>query len=274
MTVCYHTSYHVRRSVTDCCCPLSMNVEEAKRLLNSSLHVPDITSMILLNYLCDVLDYFSMPPNWQLHIERLYVEDHCDDLVEFTTLFGKLHGLKDRPARVCVDPTYIHRDEFICEWYKSGVRYRGSGKPTTIQKSGKKQWWTFNVEENLYHIKCDDGTLLWQRDDQWLELWLHRDNDLPAVIRPDGTKEWWSRGERHRDNNLPAILHVNGDGEYYQHGYKHRDNNPAVSVHIDDQLLEQWWQRGDLVREIRRLPSNLVQEQWWDKGTLVKEFVY
>src|SRR5690349_12346430 len=33
---------------------------------------------------------------------------------------------------------------------------------------------------------------------------LHRDNDLPAVIKANGTQKWYTRGQLHRDNDLPA----------------------------------------------------------------------
>jgi len=33
---------------------------------------------------------------------------------------------------------------------------------------------------------------------------LHRENDLPAVERSDGSKSWWINGKLHRENGLPA----------------------------------------------------------------------
>lgn len=59
---------------------------------------------------------------------------------------------------------------------------------------------------------------------------FHRDDDLPAVIREDGTKEWWYKGKRHRDyedhelNEADsdrigyAIEYPNGDGEWWLKG--------------------------------------------------------
>jgi len=49
---------------------------------------------------------------------------------------------------------------------------------------------------------------------------LHRSNDLPAIVRANGSKEWWINGRRHRDNGLPAIVRVNGTQEYYNNGRK------------------------------------------------------
>ncbi len=47
---------------------------------------------------------------------------------------------------------------------------------------------------------------------------LHRNNDLPAVIRANGTQEWRQHGKVHRDNDLPAIICTNGSQEWHQYG--------------------------------------------------------
>lgn len=60
---------------------------------------------------------------------------------------------------------------------------------------------------------------------------LHRDNDLPTIIHPDGIKNWYQNGKLHRDNDLPAVVISDGIKEWYQHTQLHRDNNlPAVIV--------------------------------------------
>mgnify|MGYP000977611717 CR=1 FL=1 len=46
------------------------------------------------------------------------------------------------------------------------------------------------------------------------------DYDLPAIVRANGSKEWWTNGRRHRDNGLPAIVRANGTQEYYNNGRK------------------------------------------------------
>jgi hypothetical protein len=46
---------------------------------------------------------------------------------------------------------------------------------------------------------------------------LHRERDLPAVIRPNGTKEWYKHGKRHRSNG-PAIIDAKGEGRWYKNG--------------------------------------------------------
>jgi len=45
----------------------------------------------------------------------------------------------------------------------------------------------------------------------------HRD-DGPAVIRSDGTQEWYQNGLHHRDNGLPAVETNNGNLSWYRNG--------------------------------------------------------
>ena len=53
---------------------------------------------------------------------------------------------------------------------------------------------------------------------------LHRDNDLPAIILPNGTQSYYKNGQLHRDNDLPAIIHSNGTLEYYKNGHQYTPN--------------------------------------------------
>lgn len=58
-------------------------------------------------------------------------------------------------------------------------------------------------------------------------LELHKENgvlhrlDGPAVIRKDGTKEWWVNGEHHREG-APAVVGPNGHEEWWHRGRMHR----------------------------------------------------
>ena len=38
----------------------------------------------------------------------------------------------------------------------------------------------------------------------------HRDDDLPALIHPNGYYSWWQNDKRHRDNDLPAEIWSDG----------------------------------------------------------------
>lgn len=68
---------------------------------------------------------------------------------------------------------------------------------------------------------------------------IHK-TDGPAVIRVDGTKEWYQNGKRHRVGG-PAIIHPNGKEEWYQYGELHREGGPAVTYPYG---REEWYING------------------------------
>ena len=66
----------------------------------------------------------------------------------------------------------------------------------------------------IEHINEDDGDILmWYRDGKW-----HRDGDLPASIKADGTRQWAKYNMLSRDNGLPAVEWADGTVEYWLDG--------------------------------------------------------
>ncbi len=55
---------------------------------------------------------------------------------------------------------------------------------------------------------------------------LHRENDQPAIVRSDGSVEYYLDGKRHRNifdsegNRKPAIVRSDGSTEYWVNGNK------------------------------------------------------
>jgi len=49
------------------------------------------------------------------------------------------------------------------------------------------------------------------------------ENQLPAIIYPNGRQEWWVDGERHRGDHFPAIIHADGTYEFWNHGERYED---------------------------------------------------
>lgn len=68
---------------------------------------------------------------------------------------------------------------------------------------------------------------------------LHR-VDGPAVVRPDGAKEWFLNGRMHRVGG-PAVEYANGYSEWYENGERHRVGGPAVEGVGG---LKEWWVNG------------------------------
>ena len=58
----------------------------------------------------------------------------------------------------------------------------------------------------------EDGEQMWYKDGRW-----HRDDDLPAWIRPSGDQYWYQNGKEHRENG-PAFIYVNGEISWWLHG--------------------------------------------------------
>jgi hypothetical protein len=51
-------------------------------------------------------------------------------------------------------------------------------------------------------------------------------NGVPAVIRRDGSVEYYNHGRRHRTDG-PAVIYADGSVEYYVDGALHRTDGPA-----------------------------------------------
>ena len=91
----------------------------------------------------------------------------------------------------------------------------------------------------------------------------HNVGDLPACIYTDttGTKfsEWYKHGQLHRDNDMPAVIKT-AYKEWYQNGKLHRDNNmPAIMC---DDGRQYWYFNGKqyipMYVEFKELISILV----------------
>lgn len=94
--------------------------------------------------------------------------------------------------------------------------------------------------------------------------------DRPAVVRPDGEKQWYLNDMLNRHGG-PAIEKANGDKEWYCNGVLHRSNGPAVENADGDM---EWHVNGNLHRTdgpaiYRRLidanqyPTNFGWETFW-----------
>ena len=66
---------------------------------------------------------------------------------------------------------------------------------------------------------------------------LHRENDLPAIIRCDGTKQWWINGKLHRENDKPAIIRANGVKEWWFNGKPFRKGKKPIIEHPNDHFI-------------------------------------
>ena len=89
-----------------------------------------------------------------------------------------------------------------------------------------------------------DGTKRWYNNDL-----LHRDNDLPAIIFPNGTQHWCINGELHRLYK-PAIIYADVRQEWFING-----NNITEEVNdlIKEHDLPEWSEWTELHRILFRM---------------------
>ena len=85
---------------------------------------------------------------------------------------------------------------------------------------------------------------------------LHCDEG-PAVVRVDGTLEWYQNGRLHRADG-PAIVYADDTLVWYQNGCLHRADGPAI-VYADDTC--EWWINGTPYTEQDYLAQPKALEQ-------------
>ena len=89
--------------------------------------------------------------------------------------------------------------------------------------------------------ELSDGTQCW-----YLNGKRHRDHDLPAEIRKNGSLYWYQNGLLHRDNVKPAAIWSKGTKIWCQHGKIHRDFNQPAIIHFDG--TQYWYQFGKFLQ--------------------------
>jgi len=86
----------------------------------------------------------------------------------------------------------------------------------------------------------EDGRNVWKRGNA-----IHREDGAPAVIQPDGTREWYLYGNLSRADG-PAIEHADGTKEWFKNGLRHREDGPAV---ISPGGPREWYLNGNCHRD-------------------------
>ena len=97
---------------------------------------------------------------------------------------------------------------------------------------------------------------------------LHRSGDAPAVVKSDGTQEWWWNGRRHRDGDAPAIVWADGSQYWYKEDELHRDGDaPACIVNSIWGQYKCWYLNGKRHRAWD-LPATVwpISLMWWVHG--------
>lgn len=121
-----------------------------------------------------------------------------------------------------------------------------SGSVRTVNDRGDVVWRDSDGEPHSVGdqpaIIRKDGTKEWYQHG-----WPHRDGDLPAVVEPNGTKYWYQNDEVHRDGGQPAIVKANGTKYWKVNGLFHRDNDLPAIERRDGR--KEWYQNDKLHRD-------------------------
>lgn len=136
----------------------NMDYDKTYDVLTNVIHHCDVVKLIIYNFICDYIDYFSMPTNLQIYLEKRFLKKYkyTENFVEYK-LFDKFHSPpNNEPAMT---------GTLCILYYKAGLRHRENDEPALINKhSGKKEWY--------YKGK------------------LHRDHGKPARVGKSYTERW------------------------------------------------------------------------------------
>ena len=81
----------------------------------------------------------------------------------------------------------------------------------------------------------------------------HRDGDQPAVIRANGTCEWYTHGDRDRAGDKPAIVKADGSQSWFIGGERHRDGDEPAEIWAaaaeDGACTRMWYKCGYVHRD-------------------------
>lgn len=167
---------------------------------------------------------------------------------------GEEHRDGDLPAFV---------SDSLSAWYQHGIRCRADDKPSVVWADGTQEWRL----DREYHRDGDQPVQVDADGGQHFGAGYDysRADDRPTYIDGEGN-EFWRRGpiqqngypfegELHRDGDLPAVVRMDGGVEYWKNGKKHRDSEPAV---VKANGTQQWWFHGDNYRNL--VPLRKVSE--------------
>ena len=153
---------------------------------------------------------------------------------------GDLHNFEDPCVINCENDQYLH------VWFKDNKIERDVDEPAVIHVEKDEKFMGIcivymyelplfdymGVKEAIYSLNFSK---IWFKNGH-----IHRDNDLPAVIKGKVTeyKEWRKNGLLHRDNDLPSVIFGGEFGGQYWHqeGELFRKNGNPTFVKNKDVL--------------------------------------
>jgi hypothetical protein len=186
------------------------------------------------------------------------------------TKSGVLHREGDEPA-------VITKEGERQWWYKRKLHREGD-KPAVVRPDGFKEWWKHGLryrEGGAHTVELADGTMIWKITGRSGATLIHRDGE-PAIIRPNGDREWWTYNERikvikgdgtimlYHNSRLhcskgPAIIYPDGTEKWYLYGKFHRGGGEPAISHPDGR--KEWYHHGKQVGIEEDVRTSIEHEQ-------------
>jgi hypothetical protein len=123
-------------------------------------------------------------------VSKRYISKNGEEWMVEDYYREKYHRPGDLPA--------VSRPNGDKEWWVEGLRHRENDQPAVILGDGTKKWYykgaLWRPKKNgvsSHTIELHDGTRIWATGNE-----LYHCDDGPAVVRPNGEKEWWRYGHK------------------------------------------------------------------------------
>lgn len=158
------------------------------------------------------------------HYTNIWYEDPCKEWI---------HRIDDGPAKTTraytKDPMSIGgpHDEIIRLWYKFGQMHRDKDRPARV----------YRMEH--FAPRPHEERIVWSR--VWYQRGdVHRDGDRPSFVSNSGRKEWQQRSKRHRIGK-PAVIRHEGTPEWWldDHFFNNeQEYNQGLWRYVEEQQAE------------------------------------
>lgn len=146
---------------------------------------------------------------------------------------GNLYRDNDMPTIVRANGD----QEWMTVYHGTERLQRNGDRPAVVKVNGDEEWW---MEGRKYKSQVN-GTIVWFHPERFYNIpggkgkgfgpfssdRIGRTDGEPAVIHPNGDKEWWVHGVRHREAG-PAVERVNGENERWEMGRGRCPKGPTV----------------------------------------------
>ena len=142
---------------------------------------------------------------------------------------------------------HLNQKEGVSSFYnffEFGDGYKESPESPPKRKKAEKvtERRVFLNAEGKLHNPSGPAVLYPNGTREWFVDGMPHRLDGPAISRKNGRQEWWLNGLRHRTDG-PAIILKNGWKEWWVNGIRHNENGPAIILNTGCTI---WYWNGEV----------------------------